>query len=81
MVISLSNSLVLVTLSNGHRALYSVQPQHMNLQHYGSNLNADAIAYGEQLAHEWHGRWYKPGGWIEITDHRTIALIERSIEA
>jgi hypothetical protein len=81
MIISLSNSLVLVTMQQGQRALYSVQPQHMNLQHYGSNLNADAIAYGEQIAHECDGKWYKPGGWIEITDHRTIALIERSMEA
>ena len=81
MIINLSNSLVLVRMQQGQRALYSVQPQHMNLQHFGSTLNADAQAYGEQIAHELDGKWYKPGGWIEITDHRTIALIERSMEA
>jgi hypothetical protein len=77
----ISNTLLLVTLSSGARALYSVQPQHMNLQHWGATLNQSAIEYGEQMAVEHNGQWYKPGLSEPITDHRTIALIERSPEA
>ena len=78
---TISDSLVLATLPSGNRALYRVQPQHMNLQHYGATLNDAAISYGEQVAHELDGRWYRSETWEEITDRRTIALIERAIEA
>ena len=78
---TISDSLVLTTLSSGNRALYRVQPQHMNMQHYGATLNDAAISYGEQVAHQSDGRWYRFGTWEEITDHRTIALIERAIES
>ncbi len=78
---TISNTLLLVTLPSGNRALYSVQPQHMNLQHWGATLNQSAIEYGEQIAVELSGKWYKHGGKVEITDHRTIAIIERAPEA
>jgi hypothetical protein len=77
----ISDTLLLVTLSSGARALYSVQPQHMNRQHYGATLNQSAIEYGTQIAVQCNGQWYKPGLREPITDHRTIALIERSPEA
>ena len=77
----LSNSTFIVRFpETGNRAVYSVQPQHLN-DRPGTTLSERARFYGEQVAHECNGRWYKPGGWIEITDHRTIALLERSPEA
>jgi hypothetical protein len=53
----------------------------MNRQHYGATLNQSAIEYGTQIAVLHDGQWYKPGLREPITDHRTIALIERSPEA
>lgn len=64
----------------GNRAVYSVQPQHLN-DRPGTTLSERARFYGEQLAHECNGRWYKPGEWVEITDPRTIALLERVPQA
>jgi len=77
----LSNSILQARLPSGNAAVYELQPQHLNLQHWGVSLNQAAIEHGRQLAHEHEGRWYKPGGWEEITDLRTIALLERSPEA
>lgn len=77
MVINLSNTNLLCTLPSGNKAVYSVQPQHLNLQHWGVNLNAAAIEYGEQVAVCLGDRWYRPGGTDEITDLRLIALLER----
>lgn len=75
----LSNTNLLCMMDSGNKAIYSVQPQHMNLQHFfhGESLNKIATMYGVQIAHECGGRWYKPGGWEEITDLQTIALLER----
>jgi hypothetical protein len=74
----LSNTLLLCTLpATGHKAVYEVQPQHMNDQP-DTDLNTRALRYGKQIAHEFGERWYKPEGWVEITDLRTIALLERS---
>ena len=64
----------------GNRAVYSVQPQHLN-DRPGTTLSERARFYGEQLAHECRGKWYKPGGWVEITDPRTVALLERVPQA
>jgi len=77
----ISNIFLIVTLPSGNRALYSVQPQHMNPRHWGATLHQSAIEYGEQIAVENGGQWYKPGLREPITDHRAIALIERSPEA
>ena len=77
----LSNSILLVRLPSGARAVYEVQPQHLNPTHCAWSLNQSAIEHGRQLAHESAGRWFKPGGWDEITDPRTIALLERSPNA
>jgi hypothetical protein len=77
----LSNTNLLCTFTTGNKAVYSVQPQHMNLQHFGANLNDSAIEYGTQVAHECAGKWYKPNGWEEITDLKTIALLERCPDA
>lgn len=77
----LSNSILLVRLPSGNNAVYEVQPQHLNRTHHAWNLNHSAIEHGRQLAHQHAGRWYKPGGWEEITDNRTIALLERAPNA
>lgn len=73
----LSNTNLLCTLSPSAKAVYTVQPQHLNLQHFGADLNRTAIEYGTQVAHSMDGVWFKPGGWEEITDLKTIALLER----
>jgi hypothetical protein len=63
-----SNTIVSVVLSSGNRAVYEVQPQHLNPQ--------SAIEHGRQLAHQQGTRWYKTEG-EEITDPKTLALLER----
>jgi len=74
----LSNSIFQARLSSGALAVYEVQPQHLNPTDSGWTLNRSTIEHGRQLAHEHAGRWFKPGGWEEITDARTIALLERA---
>lgn len=77
----LSNTILLVQLPTGNRAVYEVQPQYLNQTHHAWNLNQSAMEHGRQLAHQHEGRWFKPGGWEEITDLRTIALLDRSPKA
>lgn len=77
----LSNSILKVRLPSGARAVYEVQPQHLNRTHHAWTLNQSAMEHGRQLAHENDGRWFKPGSWEEIADLRTIALLERSPNA
>lgn len=74
------STFVVVFPETGNRAVYSVQPQHLN-DRPGTTLSERARFYGEQLAHECNGRWYRPGGWVEITDPRTVALLERVPQA
>lgn len=76
----LSNTCLLCVLPSGNKAVYALQPQHLT-DVPGETLNQRAIRYGEQLAHEKDGAWFKPGGWEEITDLKTIALLERCPEA
>ena len=73
-----SNATLKVVLPcTGEMAVYDVQPQHVNLQHFGANLAEAARRYGVQRAHVRKGKWYKCGSWNEITDPRTIALLEQ----
>lgn len=76
----LSDTCLLCVLPSGNKAVYVVQPQHLNPVP-GESLNQRAIMYGHQLAHEKDGAWFQPGGWIEITDLKTIALLERCPDA
>lgn len=71
-----NETLLLVVLPSGNQAIYSVQP-HILIERPGSTLNERAIDYGQQLAHALDGRWYMPGGWVEITDKKTLGLIDR----
>ena len=76
----LSNSIFSVVLDSGNRAVYSVQPQHLNdIPNF--TLAERARFYGEQLAVEIGGQWYKTGAKELITDPRTIALLERAPNA
>ena len=72
---SMTNSLLQVVLPSGNRAVYEVQPQHLN-EVIGLTLAERARCYGTQLAHELDGRWYKAGGWEEVTDPRLLKLLE-----
>ena len=76
----LSDAILLARLPSGNSAVYSLSPQHVN-DRPGSTLNQRCIDHGTQLAHWQGGRWFKPGGWVEILDLRTIALLERAAEA
>jgi hypothetical protein len=76
----LSDSILAITLPSGNRAVYSVQPQHVN-DRPGITLAERARDYGTQLAVQIAGQWYKPGAKILIDDPRTIALLERAPEA
>jgi len=71
----LGDPMFLVTTDHG-RIVYSVQP-HRTIDQPGSTLRERAMMYGEQLAVFNQGQWYKPGMREEITDRRTIALLER----
>ena len=73
---TLSNSTFSVVLDTGNRAVYSVQPQHVN-ERPGTTLAERARLYGEQLAVEIGGQWYKTGAKELITDLRLVALLER----
>ena len=75
----LSNTNLMVTLASGNRAVYSVQPQHLPREDIARSIDWPQM-YGEQIAVELQGRWYKTGGKEEITDPKTIALLERCPE-
>lgn len=61
---------VLVTLPSGNEAVYIVPPQDIH-------DHDRVIKLGLQLAHEKDGKWYEPGGWVQITDPVALAIIKR----
>jgi len=75
-IMILSDTCFLVVLPSGARAVYAVQPQHLNPLN-GVSLNERAHNYGKQLAVENGGQWYTAGMREIITDARTVALLER----
>lgn len=90
--IRLSNTCVKATLHSGNHAVYEVQPQHMNLQHFDVQagpkaskapltLNQIAISYGRLIAVKNGQDWYdkrstRPAWSCRITDRATIAALE-----
>lgn len=76
----LSDSILRARLPSGNDAVYSLSPQHAN-DRPGTTLNDRCLAFGRMLAHEHSGRWYEVGGWREITDLRTLTLLERASSA
>lgn len=75
---TISDTALLVTLPSGARAVYLVQPQHLSPAASNVTQNEQAYMYGQQVAVENAGRWYRPGLQEEITDLRTLALIDRA---
>jgi hypothetical protein len=71
-----SETLLLVTLPSANRAVYSVQPQHLPREGIPGS-NEWPIMWGQQIAHELDGIWYRPGGWTPIDDRKAVALLER----
>ena len=77
----LSDTSLLVTLPSGNRAVYLVQPQHLTPRASNVTQNENAHMYGQQVAVELNGVWYRPGLREEITDLKTLALIDRAPQA
>jgi len=77
----LSDTSLLVILPSGARAVYLVQPQHLNPTASNVTQNQNAYMYGQQVAVENDGAWYRPGLREEITDLKILALIERAPQA
>lgn len=75
MTATLSSVHLLVTLDSGNPAVYLVAPQHLPREHIPESRRWP-IELGEQVAHGLAGKWYRPGGWEEITDTRIIQLLE-----
>ncbi len=80
MYCNLSNVNLRIKLPSGNAAIYSVEPQHVPRDHVPESRDWPQ-RYGHQIAHSANGHWFKPGGWEEITDLRTIALLERCPDA
>lgn len=81
----ISDTLLRVTLPSGNAAVYLVQPQHLPRDDIPESRDWPRM-HGEQIAHQCNGVWYEAAGpmkhaWHEITDTRTLALIERTPEA
>ena len=70
----IGDSLFNVCLPSGNRAVYSVQPQHVPRDDIPESYSWP-IQYGKQIAVEFNGTWHE--GNKEITDLKTIALLER----
>ena len=70
----IGDSLFNVCLPSGNRAVYSVQPQHVPRDDIPESFDWP-IQYGKQIAVEFNGIWHQ--GNKEITDLKTIALLER----
>lgn len=70
----MSTQVIAIRLSTGNKAVYEVMPQHVPREGVLESRQWPQN-YGVQLAHELNGKWYKPGGWKEITDQETIDLL------
>ena len=76
----LSPTLLTYRLPSGNKAVYEVQPQHLPREDIAESYQW-GIDHGRQIAHEKDGCWFKPSGWEEITDLKTVALLERCPDA
>ena len=71
---TLTNSLVRVVLNSGNIAIYRVQPQHLPRENIPQSREWP-LMYGEQIAHQLGDKWFHVGGWNEITDKKTLTLL------
>lgn len=77
-----------VLLPSGNRAIYAAPPPATELVGPGAapmDEGVRARLLGIQIAHQFGGRWYEPGGvlrhaWHEITDQQTLDLINSARE-
>jgi hypothetical protein len=66
--------LITVTLPSGNLAVY--EPAAPAGEFTGPAATAPvreaerARLFGRQVAHEWNGVWFKPGGWVPTVDPR-----------
>lgn len=74
----ISSSNFKVRLPSGRAAVYSID---RCPDKDGAALIQHLREFGTQIAHEFAGNWYEPGGWAMITDVRRLALIDRCPEA
>lgn len=72
----LTASIFQVTLPTGNKAVYGLPPDKAQPLP-GTTMSQQCLLFGTQLAHHFNGRWFKPKGWIEITDPQRVALLER----
>lgn len=72
----MTNLNMLVTLTSGNRAVYSVQPQHLPREEIPGS-HEWPVMWGRQVAHELDGVWYRPDGWTKIDDPRLIELFKK----
>jgi hypothetical protein len=65
----------LVTLPDGSRAVFDVQPQHIPREDIEGSKDWPRLL-GRAVAQEIDGVWYRPDGFTEITDKRLVKLFE-----
>lgn len=66
-----------VKLPGGYDAVYQVQPHHVPRLDIPESRDWP-IWYGKQIAHaDKTGAWFKPGNWIEITDPKIVAILDK----
>lgn len=71
----MSSVFMTVRLVSGNLAVYEVQPQHVPRPDIPQSKHWPR-EYGRQIAHELNGKWYRPGGWVEINDPKAVELLE-----
>jgi hypothetical protein len=75
----MTNTNLLIQLPSGGRAVYTVQPQHLPREDVPDS-RLWPMMYGEQVAHEKDGVWYRPSGWVPFDDPKLAAMFERCPE-
>jgi hypothetical protein len=69
-----TETLIKVILNSGNFAVYECQPQHIPREDIPQSREWP-IMYGNQIAHQSRGQWFKCGGWQEITEPKTLKLL------
>lgn len=67
-------ALIAVPQANAWPAVYSVQPQHLPRADNPQSLQWPA-QFGQMVAHFHQGQWFKPGGWVQITNPQVLEAL------
>lgn len=67
-------ALIAAPQRNGWPAVYSVQSRHMPRADIQDSIEWPG-KHGLIIAHFHHGKWFKPGGWVEITNQKVIQAL------